>query len=93
MANTGSEGHNHESKLTKLARAEYTCPECNAVVVRVVGNNLEYLPDHVHAADSAGNDGFVSLVMNHPPRKGTNFVWPIDLVTPFLAIQSSEMRS
>jgi hypothetical protein len=92
MANTGPEGHDQASKLTRLARAEYTCPVCNVVVVRVVGNTLEYLPSHVHAADSAGKDGFVPLVMHHPP-KATNFVWPIDLVNPFLAIQSSEMRS
>ena len=92
MADTGSKGHDQTPKLTRLARAEYTCPVCNVVVVRVIGNNLEYLSSHVHTADSAGTDGFVSLVMHHPPT-GTNFVWPIDWVNPFLAIQSSEMRS
>ena len=92
MAKTGSEGHVHTSKLTKLASAEYTCPECGAVVVRIVGNMLEYLPDHVHQVDSGKGDGFVSLAMHHPPA-GANFVWPIDWVNPFLAVHSSEMRS
>lgn len=92
MAKSGSEGHEQASKLTQLVTAEYTCPVCNVVVVRVVGNMLEYLPDHVHQVDAGQGDGFVSLAMHHPP-KGSNFVWPIDRVNPFLAIQSSEMRS
>ena len=92
MANAGSEGHEQASKLTKLARAEYTCPVCNTVVVRIIGNMLEYLPDHVHQVDAGKGDGFVSLAMHHPPT-GTNFVWPIDWANPFLAIHSSEMRS
>ena len=92
MAKTGHEGQDQPAKLTRLAQAEYTCPVCNAVVVRIVGNMLEYLPDHVHPVDAGKGDGFVSLAMHHPPT-GTNFIWPIDWINPFLAIQSSEMRS
>jgi len=93
MEQTGSEGHASSSKLTMLPRAEYACPVCNAVVIRITGNLLEYLPNHVHAGGTPANDGFVPLVMHHPPPDGTNFVWPIKLTQPFLAIQSSEMKS
>ena len=92
MEETRSEGHTGSSKLTMLPHAEYACPVCNEVVIRITGNLLEYLPDHVHAGGASGNDGFVPLVMHHPP-KATNFVWPIELTVPFLTIRSSEMRS
>ena len=92
MEKPGSEERTSSSKLTMLPHAEYACPVCNAVVIRITGNLLEYLPDHVHAGDTPATDGFVPLVMHHPP-KATNFVWPIKLTEPFLAIRSSEMSS
>jgi hypothetical protein len=81
------------SKLTGLLRAEYLCPECSAVVVRIEGNTLQYLQNHMYPRQAeADKDGYVSLVMHHP-KDNTNIVPPKEQERPFLTIQSSVMTS
>jgi hypothetical protein len=78
------------SKLTGLLRAEHTCPVCSAVVVRIEGNNLQYLKSHMHLYED--KDGYVSLIMYHP-KEGESYVPPKELERPFLTIQFSVMTS
>lgn len=81
------------SKLTGLLRAEYLCPECSAVVVRIEGNTLQYLQNHTYPRQAeADKDGYVSLVMYHP-KDNTNIVPPKIQERPFLTIQFSVMTS
>ncbi len=91
----------NQSTLTGLLEAEYTCPECGAVVVRILGNSIQYLYTHLHGVSNEPDDqGYVSLVFCHsvigeggmiyPPRI---YVPPVDAEHPYLAVQSSVMTS
>ena len=78
------------STLTGLLRAEYTCPKCNAVVIRIVGNTFQYLRSHV--TQPGDEKGYASLVMFHPVP-GPDYVPPKVLEEPFLTVKSSIMTS
>ena len=87
------------STPTGLLEAAYTCPECGAVVVRIVGNTMQFLYTHIRErSDKPDGQGYVSLVFCHtvigkgdmfvPPRA---YVPPLEMSNPFLNVQSSEM--
>lgn len=88
----------NQSTPTGLLEAEYTCPQCGAVVVRILGNSIQYLYTHLHGvSDEPDAQGYVSQVFCHsvgeggmiyPPRI---YVPPVDTEHPFLAVQSSVM--
>jgi hypothetical protein len=84
---------------TGLLEATYTCPECGAVVVKIVGNTMQFLYTHIRERSNKPNEqGYVSLVFCHtvigkgdmfvPPRA---YVPPLEVSNPFLNVQSSEM--
>jgi|SRR5450432_1442723 hypothetical protein len=78
------------SLLTGLLEAEYVCPICNATVIKIAGNELQYSESHVTFESNA--DGLVSLLMFHRPD-GTEFVPARAIRQPFLVIKSSIITS
>jgi hypothetical protein len=74
------------STLTGLLSAEYVCPVCKATVIKIQGNELQYLESHVKHEGNA--DGQVSLLLYHK-SKGVEFVPARALEHPFLVIKSS----
>src|SRR5712691_3571586 len=72
------------SALTGLLDATYTCPECGAVVVRIVGNSMQFLYSHVRErSDKPDEQGCISLVFCHTViGKGDMFVPPRAYVPP-----------
>lgn len=84
---------------TGMLEATYTCPECGAVVVKIVGNTMQFLQTHIREqSDKPNEQGFISLVFCHtildrgmfvPPRA---YVPPQETHTPFLNVQSSQMK-
>jgi hypothetical protein len=72
--------------LTGLLGAEYVCPICKATIIKIQGNELQYLESHVKYEGNA--DGQVSLLLYHKP-KGDEFVPARMLEHPFLVIKSS----
>lgn len=85
---------------TGLQQAVLTCPECGAVVVKIVGNTMQFLHSHIREkSEKPDEQGYVSLVFCHtifdqgmfvPPRE---YVPPQVLSHPFLNVQSTEMAS
>lgn len=85
---------------TGLQQAAFTCPECGAVVVKIVGNTMQFLYSHIREkSEKADEHGYISLVFCHtaydqgmfvPPRE---YVPPPALSHPFLNVQTSEMVS
>lgn len=78
------------SQLTGLLAAEYVCPICQATVIKIEGNELQYSESHVTLESNA--DGQVSLLMFHRPQGG-EFVPARALINPFLVIKSSIITS
>lgn len=74
------------SLLTGLLAAEYVCPICQATVIKIEGNELQYSESHVTLESNA--NGQTSLLMFHRPE-GTEFVPARALRQPFLVIKSS----
>jgi hypothetical protein len=85
---------------TGLQQVVLTCPECGAVVVKIVGNTMELLYSHIREkSEKPDEHGHVSLVFCHttydqgmfvPPRE---YVPPPALSHPYLNVQSTEMTS
>jgi hypothetical protein len=80
------------STLTGLLSAEYTCPICDAVVIRIVGNTFQYLRSHF--TEPGDENGYYSLVMSHRDMsKPPEYVPPRIREKPFLTVKSSTMTS
>ncbi len=90
-----------QSTPTGLLEAEYTCPECGAVVVRILGNSIQYLYTHLHGVSNEPDDqGYVSQVFCHSVIGEGDMIYParayvpsLDAGHPFLAVQSTVMTT
>jgi hypothetical protein len=60
-----------QSVLIQLSQAEYRCPQCNEVVVKVAGNQLMFLMDSKHAVHARtsnlkdGDNEYIVVKMHH----------------------------
>lgn len=79
--------------VTGLLDAEYTCPICNAVILRIEGNTMQYLQSHADPPITDG-DGYVTVALHHKfsdtnyyPAKGAQ------LPRPFLVVKSQAITS
>ena len=83
------------SAFTGVMMAEFTCPQCGEVVLKIEGNSVSYSFSHFHGTDQPDAQGNVALVFGHPklvgdmymPPHGAQLPW--DIARPFLAVQTS----
>jgi cytochrome c551/c552 len=50
---------------TGVIMAEYACPECGEVILRIEGDSLRYASNHFHASGQHDEHGFVALKVSH----------------------------